>query len=252
MRVEIEVIAGPARGAKFVFDEPDCFLFGRSTDARVSLPNDPYVSRNHFLLEVFPPDCRVTDLNSKNGLFVNGVRYGGRKPPDHGVQQAPHGATETLLYDGDGISVGDTQMRVGITLDTFCHQCGAPIQGSDLAQLNPGDDPHMCANCRALQRTVLPPGGQPETVTHTPKPGAGRRQVWCACCGTDVTDEAGLRGQAEGAEYVCKVCQAQAWDDPMQLLERILREGVDVESVASDFKGYEVLEELGRSDRVEQ
>ena len=34
----LTVTAGPARGQTFTFDQPDCFLFGRAADARVSLP----------------------------------------------------------------------------------------------------------------------------------------------------------------------------------------------------------------------
>ena len=112
MRVEISITAGPAKGQRFVFEKPDRFLFGRALDARVSLPNDPYVSRQHFLLEISPPACKVTDLGSKNGTFVNGVRYGGRKAPSEGVQQAPEGVRDVALNNGDKIVVGDTQMKV--------------------------------------------------------------------------------------------------------------------------------------------
>lgn len=114
MCVEISVISGPAKGQSFTFDHPDRFVFGRAVDARISLPNDPYVSRQHFLLEISPPSCKVTDLNSKNGLFVNGIRYGGRKPPAAGVKQASNGAKETQLKDGDEIIVGETCMKVSI------------------------------------------------------------------------------------------------------------------------------------------
>jgi serine/threonine protein kinase len=114
MHVEIKVTEGPAKGQTFTFREPDCFLFGRAADARISLPDDPYISRHHFLLEISPPDCRVTELNSKNGMFVNGVRYGGRKPPEPGVIQAPAGDREARLKDGDEIAVGDTVMKVRI------------------------------------------------------------------------------------------------------------------------------------------
>ncbi|HYG75066.1 MAG TPA: FHA domain-containing serine/threonine-protein kinase [Planctomycetota bacterium] len=114
MKVTLTVTAGPARGQTFVFDQPDCFLFGRTKDARVSLPNDPYVSRQHFLLEVCPPNCRITDLESKNGTFVNNVRYGGRKAPDPGVRVAPGGQSQTRIENDDEIAVGDTRMRVSI------------------------------------------------------------------------------------------------------------------------------------------
>ncbi len=112
MHVEISITAGPAKGQRFIFDKPDRFLFGRALDARVSLPNDPYVSRQHFLLEISPPACKVTDLGSKNGTFVNGVRYGGRKDPAEGVQQASEGVRNVALKNGDKIIVGDTQMKV--------------------------------------------------------------------------------------------------------------------------------------------
>ena len=105
-----------------MFEKPDRFLFGRALDARVSLPNDPYVSRQHFLLEVSPPECKVTDLNSKNGTFVNGVRYGGRKPAGKGVKQAPPDVCEAALQDGDKITVGDTEMLVMITMTPPEHE----------------------------------------------------------------------------------------------------------------------------------
>ena len=114
MKVIVTVTAGPAQGQAFTFEEPDCFLFGRTKDARVSLPNDPYVSRQHFLLEIAPTNCRVTDLESKNGTFVNGVRYGGRKAPEPGMRTAPGGASECRIQSNDEIVVGDTRMRVVI------------------------------------------------------------------------------------------------------------------------------------------
>src|SRR5688500_8741921 len=112
LRVKVQVTAGPAAGRTFEFDQPDTFLFGRSADARVSLPDDPYVSRHHFVLEISPPDCKITDLGSKNGTFVNRVRFGGTVAPRPGVQLAPEGVRETRVASGDEIVVGDTQMRV--------------------------------------------------------------------------------------------------------------------------------------------
>jgi len=131
MKVTINVTAGPAQGRSFTFDEPDCFLFGRTQDARVSLPDDPYVSRQHFLLEICPPNCRVSDLESKNGTFVNGVRYGGRKTPDAGVRVAPGGETQTRIQHNDEIVVGDTRLRVGIE---------TPITSGSTAAIKPDYD----------------------------------------------------------------------------------------------------------------
>ncbi len=114
MHVELNVTEGPAKGQHFIFEQPDCFLFGRSADAQISLPEDKHLSRQHFMLEISPPNCRLIDLESKNGVFVNGIRYGGRKPPKPGIKLAPDGAREVWLQDGDEITVGDTRLTISI------------------------------------------------------------------------------------------------------------------------------------------
>ena len=43
--------------------------------AHFRLPQkDEYFSRLHFLIEVNPPQCRLLDMNSTNGIKVNGAR----------------------------------------------------------------------------------------------------------------------------------------------------------------------------------
>jgi serine/threonine protein kinase len=116
MKVVVTVTEGPARGQSFTFDQPDIFLFGRAKDARVSLPNDPFVSRHHFLLEISPPNCRITDLDSKNGTFVDGLRYGGRKPLEPGARQAPDNVTAVTLSKNGEVVVGDTKMQISVEI----------------------------------------------------------------------------------------------------------------------------------------
>ena len=90
MRVELIAVKGPAEGRTFSFDEPDIFVFGRGLDAHCSVPSDRTISRNHFMIQISPPQCMVLDLNSSNGTIVNGVRYGGvNAPPIEGMQQVP-------------------------------------------------------------------------------------------------------------------------------------------------------------------
>jgi serine/threonine-protein kinase len=98
MHLQLVVTAGPHTGREFIFDRPDSFLVGRAADAHFQLPHDdPYFSRRHFLLEISPPRCRLTDLDSRNGTFVNGVR----------VQSAE-------LRDGDTIQAGQTAFLIAI------------------------------------------------------------------------------------------------------------------------------------------
>jgi pSer/pThr/pTyr-binding forkhead associated (FHA) protein len=119
MQVEICITTGPTKGQCVLLDKPGRFSCGRSLNARVSLPNDPYVSNYHALFEILPSEeCKITDLDSKNGIVVNGIRYGGEKPPKAGIAQALHGMKEVQLKNGDEITVGDTSMEVKIQLDT--------------------------------------------------------------------------------------------------------------------------------------
>ena len=129
MRVEIHVISGPAKGQAFTFDKPAQLLFGRAAAAQISLPNDRYVSRQHFLVEIAPPECTLRDLDSKNGVIVNGVRYGGQKPPATGVKQAPAGVQAVRLQHGDEIVVGDTHIKVAILPDEEAQPAGRANAG---------------------------------------------------------------------------------------------------------------------------
>ena len=93
--VRLRVTAGPHVGREFQFDQHETLLAGRSSFAQLRLVEDVHFSRNHFRLEVNPPECHLIDLDSTNGTFVNGTR----------VRQA-------RLYDGDVIQVGDTELTV--------------------------------------------------------------------------------------------------------------------------------------------
>ena len=141
MNVTLTVTAGPHAGREFVFDRHDTFLVGRSKDAHFQLSyDDPYFSRRHFLVEVNPPRVRVYDLNSRNGVSVNGQK-----------------ARAADLNDGDELQAGHTVFRVSVprpadpdeqpTLgqptvksgpqppqETIDHMAGPPIPGYKLIQ----------------------------------------------------------------------------------------------------------------------
>ena len=101
MHVTLTVTQGPHRGEVFEFHEHDTFIVGRSRDAQFRLPfKDKALSRVHFMVEVNPPRCRLMDMASLNGTFVNGQR-----------------ATTTDLGDGDTIKAGRTVIAVAIGQD---------------------------------------------------------------------------------------------------------------------------------------
>jgi serine/threonine-protein kinase len=92
----LTVVEGPQRGHVFSFAGHEVFLVGRSKQAQFHV-NDGYFSRYHFMVEINPPACRLTDLGSRNGTHVNGQR----------VQCVD-------LRDGDVIKAGHTALRLSI------------------------------------------------------------------------------------------------------------------------------------------
>jgi serine/threonine-protein kinase len=96
MVVRLAVVEGPQRGQEFVFVEHDLFLVGRSRNAHYRLPDD-YFSRLHFLLEVNPPRCRLKDLGSQKGTYVNGKKV-----------------DDADLSDGDLIQGGSMVLRLSV------------------------------------------------------------------------------------------------------------------------------------------
>jgi eukaryotic-like serine/threonine-protein kinase len=107
----LTVLSGPIRGKVFEFKQHDTFIFGRGTGCHATLPDDPKVSRHHFLLEVNPPKATIRDLGSRNGTHVNGVRYGGRRKAD---EVAPPRPSQVHLEHGDKITVGNTTILVQV------------------------------------------------------------------------------------------------------------------------------------------
>ncbi|MBA4187304.1 MAG: hypothetical protein C0467_04715 [Planctomycetaceae bacterium] len=96
--LKLVVIAGPHTGKEFAFNEHDTFLVGRSKHSHFQLSyDDPYFSRRHFLVEVNPPRIRVFDLNSRNGISVNGVKQ-----------------RVATLKDGDELRAGHSVFRVTV------------------------------------------------------------------------------------------------------------------------------------------
>jgi hypothetical protein len=95
----LEVICGPHKGRTFRFTAHDSFVVGRASSAHFRLPRkDPYFSRYHFMIEANPPRCRLVDLGSTNGTYVNSQR----------IQVGD-------LHHGDLVKGGDTVLRVQLT-----------------------------------------------------------------------------------------------------------------------------------------
>lgn len=133
-KVLLEATAGPLEGRRFVFQEHDTLVFGRSRDCHAHLSKyDKFSSRHHFLLEVNPPQARIRDLGSLNGTYVNGVKYGGRRAEETPQEAISRAQSEVNLKDQDEIQIGETVFRIFVTSTTkgneivSCQTCGTDI-----------------------------------------------------------------------------------------------------------------------------
>lgn len=105
MEVILRIVEGPDKGREFRFQEADNFLIGRqdpTSRAHLNLsPEDLYVSRHHFTIEVRPPNCLIRDNGSSNGTYLC----------RRGVDQWER-TQEALVENGDRIKVGRTILEV--------------------------------------------------------------------------------------------------------------------------------------------
>ena len=81
------------RGHRFTLS--NVLTIGRDAECDIAMPSDTFMSGRHARIEVQPSGARIVDLNSTNGVFVNGKRVQG----------------ERGLRDGDRIQVGNTVLE---------------------------------------------------------------------------------------------------------------------------------------------
>jgi serine/threonine-protein kinase len=187
MQVSLSVTEGPHKGREFTFDGHDAFIVGRSKHAHFRLrTKDRYFSRIHFLVEVNPPQCRLTDMGSRNGTYVNGQRV-----------------TVTDLKDGDLIRGGHTVIQVSVETGSEKVQNSAP-------QISPPP----------VRETLLPqPQAAQDVVTHTP-PDAGAAAVACAVCQVTVSQAVGehaVAGSTSRQTLLCQVCREKIRNHPQPI-----------------------------------
>lgn len=70
----IEILTGPGAGRKFHVPDGPPVTFGRTEKSRYVVANDAHMSGAHFSMECHGAKCKIRDLASTNGTFVNGDR----------------------------------------------------------------------------------------------------------------------------------------------------------------------------------
>ena len=158
MRVILEIVQGPLKGRQFALDRHDTFVVGRSRFVNCPMPEDLALSRDHFMIDVSPPQCELRDLGSTNGTFVNNNRV-----------------DRIRLNSGDVIAAGQSVFRFRMEAVT---------------DLSSGDDlPEAMARSKRLTTPAIRCAGcgiqAPANLTITGPAGAGPIEPiewWCVGC----------------------------------------------------------------------
>jgi serine/threonine-protein kinase len=152
MNVVLRVTEGPYQGREYVFERASTFVVGRSSRAEFSVPDDAFLSRNHFQIELDPPYAYLRDLGSTNGTRVNGVRV-----------------TGSSLRNGDFVQAGCHVFQLKVDLPegaVRCLGCDAPAPPGRLPSIVSGtltiagERRWLCEACATRQRQFpTPPQG---------------------------------------------------------------------------------------------
>ena len=132
-KISVTITTEDQKVQRKVYEEHDTLLFGRNDDCHVCLPDDTYLSRRHFVLEINPPNVRFCDVGIRNGTYVNGVKYGGRAQDETPEEGAKHEHPQVDLHDGDELRAGKTYFRLQVETGAdpseavHCQRCGKDV-----------------------------------------------------------------------------------------------------------------------------
>lgn len=97
MEVSLEIIAGVSAGEKFRVESRRQVQIGRGANADIAVTADPLLSESHFTFLWDETGCRIRDLQSAHGTFLNGQK----------INQA-------AVRNGDKIVAGQTHFVVRV------------------------------------------------------------------------------------------------------------------------------------------
>jgi pSer/pThr/pTyr-binding forkhead associated (FHA) protein len=99
MVVILEAISGPITGRRLEVRGGSIVRVGRTGKSDYAIAEDSYLSGMHFSVECDGTQCRIRDLGSSNGTFVNGSRI-----------------TDQVVREGDSVVAGGSTFRIYLDL----------------------------------------------------------------------------------------------------------------------------------------
>lgn len=98
MYVTLAIKSGNSDGVRMAMSPGQAVVVGRGRRANLVVADDRYISSRHFLVKCDNEGCKLNDLCSTNGTWVNDKKI-----------------TESALMDGDEIVAGRTRFAVSVT-----------------------------------------------------------------------------------------------------------------------------------------
>lgn len=185
MEVILKVIEGPETGKEFRFAESENLLVGRedpTSKAGLQIgPEDRYISRNHFMIEVRPPNVMIRDFQSTNHTWLR--RKG---------QEKWEMIDEALVFDGDQIKVGHTILSIRIV----------EPEALGLATYFDSDQPAEVAE--KAEGPLPEPEPEPEGLIQQPAPEPA-----------PLMEPSPIKKKAEKSAILCIRCGAELEKEPM-------------------------------------
>ncbi len=152
MAVILEAVSGPILGRRIEVGGGSIVRIGRTGKSDYAIAEDGYLSGLHFAVECDGTQCRIRDLGSSNGTFVNGSRI-----------------TEQVVGEGDSVVAGGSTFHVHVDqapeivnvprMSTATTPIRVPTQTA-------GDAGYSSAEA-ALLSALYAPGGQVFAVVDT-------------------------------------------------------------------------------------
>ncbi len=112
MPVFLEVRSGSQTGNRIRLNPGQPVRIGRTKSSDCAFADDTHMSGSHFSVEATENECRLTDLNSRNGSWLNGQRV-----------------STAVVANGDTIFAGETKFVVTVESATSTETAFAATPG---------------------------------------------------------------------------------------------------------------------------